>query len=74
MSCCSKSATGLDCDRNDEYSYHMSFLHRNEEAQLEWHITPEDKARWGVVPKVKKVTKEIDDATKEASDEGNGST
>lgn len=48
-SCPSKSATGLACDRSDEYSSHQMLLHRNDEACLEWYISPEDRVRWGVV-------------------------
>lgn len=55
MSCPSKSATDLDCNREDQYSSHMMLLHRNEEAGMEWQITTQDKIRWGVAP-VKKVT------------------
>lgn len=72
--CPSVSASGLTCDREDDYSSHKSLTHRNTEAQRDWYILPLDRVRWGVVgPKKKKTTNVADEVSEEAiEDEGDG--
>lgn len=56
MGKCPASNGGLTCTKQDGYSHHMSLTHRDEEAQREWGIQPEDRKRWGMLKVKIKVT------------------
>lgn len=44
--CPSKSSTGLDCQKGDCYTEHITLTHRNHAENNDWLITREDKNRW----------------------------
>ncbi len=54
--CPAVSASGLTCDKDDDYDEHKTLSHRNDEQEREWPISNSDRVRWGVVQEKRKKT------------------